>query len=373
MPSHNQTRSEFKPVRFDPSLERLEPDERQTASEISATLRSIIEKTFADSGHAFRSVHAKSHALLQGQLEGLPGLDETLAQGLFSKPATYPVVIRISTNPGDILPDDVSLPRGLALKVIGIKGETGSGLETAPTQDFVMVNGPAFLAPTAKAFSKNLKLLAKTTDTATSVKEALSTALRGLEKVVELTGNKSATLISLGGHPMTHPLGETYFSQTPFRYGDYIAKFSLSPTAAALTNLTNAALNVKGKPDGIRQAMLQYFSNHGGAWDLKVQLCTDLVKMPIEDSTVPWSEKLSPYLTVAKISVPVQSAWSDQRSSAIDDNMAFSPWHCLDAHQPLGSINRVRKTAYQASSELRGLKTGCPMIHEPVKAAHFTD
>lgn len=373
MPPQNQPKTEFKPVRFDPSMERLEPDENQTASEIAATLRSIIEKTFADSGHAFRGVHAKSHALLQGQLEVLPGLDAALAQGLFSKPATYPVVIRISTNPGDILPDDVSVPRGLALKVIGIKGESGSVLSTSTTQDFVMVNGPAFLAPTAKAFSKNLKLLAKTTDTATGVKEVLSSALRGLEKVVELTGNKSATLISLGGHPMTHPLGETYFSQTPFRYGDYIAKFSLAPTAAALTKLTNAALNVKGKPDGIRQAMLEFFSTQGGAWDLKVQLCTDLDKMPIEDSTVPWSEKLSPHLTVAKLSVPQQSAWSDQRSSAIDDNMAFSPWHCLDAHQPLGSINRVRKAAYRASSELRGLKTGCPMIHEPSKALKFTD
>ena len=194
-----------------------------------------------------------------------------------------------------------------------------------------------------------------------------------MEKVVEFTGNKSATLLSLGGHSMTHPLGETYYSQTPFRYGDYIAKFSLAPTAAALTRLTDAALNVKGKPDGIRQAMIEFFSGQGGAWDFKVQLCTDLNKMPIEDSTVPWPEKLSPYLTVAKISVPKQTAWSDERSAKIDDNMAFSPWHCLAAHQPLGSINRVRKAAYQASSELRGLKTGCPMIHEPSKALNFTE
>ena len=154
MPAQNQIRPDLKPVRFDPALERLEPNESKTSSEINATLRSIIEKTFADSARAFRSVHAKSHALLQGQLEVLPGLDETLAQGLFSKPATYPVVIRISTSPGDILPDDVSVPRGLALKVIGIEGEAGSVFSSSTTQDFVMVNGPAFLAPTAKHFQK---------------------------------------------------------------------------------------------------------------------------------------------------------------------------------------------------------------------------
>jgi hypothetical protein len=34
------------------------------------------------------------------------------------------------------------------------------------------------------------------------------------------------------------------------------------------------------------------------------------------------------------------------------------------AHQPLGSVNRARKSAYQMSSEFRGARNGCPM-HEP--------
>jgi len=42
-------------------------------------------------------VHAKSHGLLQGELRVLDGLPKSLAQGVFARPATYPVVLRIST------------------------------------------------------------------------------------------------------------------------------------------------------------------------------------------------------------------------------------------------------------------------------------
>jgi hypothetical protein len=49
---------------------------------------------------------------------------------------------------------------------------------------------------------------------------------------------------------------------------------------------------------------------------------------------------------------------------AIDDGMAFSPWHGISAHQPLGSVMRARKAAYKMSADFRGQRNGCPM-HEP--------
>jgi hypothetical protein len=52
----------------------------------------------------------------------LAGRPPALAQGSFAWPAPYPVVLRSSTSPGDILDDSISSPRGLALKVIGVDG-----------------------------------------------------------------------------------------------------------------------------------------------------------------------------------------------------------------------------------------------------------
>ena len=44
--------------------------------------------------------------------------------------------------------------------------------------------------------------------------------------------------------------------------------------------------------------------------------------------------------------------------------MAFSPWHGVAAHRPLGSIMRVRKVVYEGSAKFRSERNGCP-IHEP--------
>jgi hypothetical protein len=44
-----------------------------------------------------------------------------------------------------------------------------------------------------------------------------------------------------------------------------------------------------------------------------------------------------------------------------DGCMSFSPWHGLTAHQPLGSIMRVRKAAYEMSADFRTERNGCPM------------
>lgn len=352
------------PVRYSPSVEIPEQNEQETVQQLMETLRSISEITYKDSGHGLRSVHAKSHGLLHGELEVAAGLPPTLAQGLFAQAGRYPAVMRFSTIPGDILDDSVSVPRGLAVKIIGVPGDRLPGSEGDTTQDFVLVDGPAFAAPTAKKFLGNLKLLAKTTDKAPGLKKVLSAALRGVETLVESVGSPSGLLTTLGGHPEDHILGETFFSQAPIRYGDYIAKVALAPASAELIALTKASLNVNGKPNGLREAVREFFATRGGTWELRVQLCTDLEAMPIEDSSIPWPEDKSPYVAAGRITVPPQDAWSDANIKAVDDGMSFSPWHGIVAHQPLGSVMRVRKATYKMSADFRGERNGCPM-HEP--------
>lgn len=356
----------IRPLLYQPEFEQPEPHERATEDGLVSTLRSISETTLKQEGRALRSVHAKSHALLRGELTVALDLPPELAQGLFAGPGTYPVIMRLSTIPGDVLDDDVSVPRGLAMKVIGVKGERLPGSESETVQDFVLVNGPVFAAPNGKAFLGNLKLLAATTDKAHFLKKALSYTLRGIESAVESVGGESATLKQLGGHPATHPLGETYFSAAPILFGDFMAKVQLVPVVPELTGLTDQPVKVFGHPDGLREACNDFFAHHGGRWELRVQLCTNLETMPIEDASVEWPEEQSPYRTVATIRAPSQIAWDEGKSRAIDDGQSFSPWHGLAAHRPLGSIMRLRKAAYRSSARFRSEHSGCPM-HQPRK------
>jgi hypothetical protein len=357
------------PLRYEPGFEAPEEDEAQTTAELVQTLVKISDITFKDSGQGLRSVHAKSHALLQGELHVIP-LPPELAQGLFAVPRTFAAMVRISTSPGDLLDDSISAPRGFALKVIGVEGEhlpRQAGTQAPITQDFLLVNGPAFLAPTAKKFLGNLKLLASTTDKIPHLKKAFSAVLRGAEKTVEALGGESGTLKGLGGHPKTNPLGETYFSQVPFLFGPYMAKWSIAPVSPSLIALKDAEVDLHDKPDGLREALNSYFATQAGEWELRVQLCTDLKTMPIEDASVPWPEDKSPFIPVARLVVAPQTGWSEEKSKQMDDGLAFSPWHGLAAHRPLGSINRARQAAYRSSSEARSPRGRCP-VHEPISS-----
>lgn len=355
------------PLEYSPNSEQPQPGDQAAIASINTLMHGILETTWTDYGHSVRSVHAKSHGLLEGELRVFDGLPDTLAQGIFAKGATYPVVLRISTNPGDILDDSVSSPRGMAIKVIGVEGDRLPGSEADTTQDFVMVNGPAFVAPNAAVFNKSLKLLAATTDTGQSWKKAMSAVLRTAVAGLNAIGVEGGGLKALGGQAMTHPLGETFYTQTPFRHGNHIAKLSLAPVTASLKALKDQPVDLSGKPNGLRSAVIDYFTHHGAEWELRVQLQTNPHTMPVEDASVLWSEAESPYRAVARLTVAPQPAWSEARARQVDDGLSFSPWHGIMEHQPLGSINRARKQAYAMSADFRASHNQCP-VHEP-KAA----
>jgi hypothetical protein len=361
------------PVRFSSSVERIEADEEKSIDGLIAAMRYVNEKTFADGGHAIRSVHAKTHGILEGYLEVDSGLPLELAQGLFARPARYPVVMRFSTIPGDILDDRVSTPRGLSVKVIGVSGERLSGSEDDVTQDFLLVNGPSFGAPTPKKFLPVITLLSKTTDRFEGLKRGLSVVMRQLQNaIVAISGKPNSTVATLGGQPETHILGDTFYNQAPIRFGEFITKISISPLSSNLNALKQKKLSLSGAPNGIREAVVDFFKENGAVWEIRAQLCTDLELMPIENAAVVWPEEVSPYRRIGQIQVGPQLAWSEARSSAVDDGMQFSPWHGIADHRPLGGIMRARKRVYEMAKKFRAERNG-RVIEEPREKPMFRD
>lgn len=138
------------PVPHSSAVEHLQPDEHETLGKLEEQFALIQHTTAEAYKHGERAVHAKAHGIARGTLTVANGLPPELAQGLFARAGRYEAVIRISTNPGDLLDDSIAVPRGLALKVIGVDGERLPGSEGDTTQDWVMANGPAFAAPDPK-------------------------------------------------------------------------------------------------------------------------------------------------------------------------------------------------------------------------------
>lgn len=356
------------PVPFHAGMEQPEADEAETIDALRDVFLDMARTVAAAEGHAHRAVHAKGQALLKGRLLIADNLPEELAHGLFAAPGTYEAVVRFSSPPAEQLPDTVSTPRAIALKILGVSGERVAESEEQRSQDFLMVNGPAFTSPGPKGFLRSTKLLAATTDRMPRTKAVISAALRGGERLLEAAGGGSGKIKGMGGEPQTHPMGETFFSQVPFRFGPYVAKFCLRPVSTTLQSLNGAP--VENSEDSQRDAIQEALASGRAelVWELCAQLCRDEQTMPIEDASVEWPQEQSPFIAVATLHVPPQVSWDDAESPGIEDRLAFSPWHALQAHRPLGALNRARRVVMAASRAHRSQHNGCP-LHEPLPGA----
>ena len=347
-------------VRYSPEVETRHPDEDEVIEKIIASMTRESEVTAGRHNHAVRASHAKSTGLLKGELRVLEGLPGALRQGLFAQARRYPVVVRLAQGPGELLSDSVSTHRGMAIKVFGAEGPKLAGHEGADTQDFMLATGPSFPQADAASFLVAMRALEAGTPMPAALKQAVSTAARFAQSAVKAVGGPDVANLEFFGHTPRHPLADRYYSQAALRYGDHIAKVAVFPASRELNALGDGALDLRGNPDGFRKAVVEFFRRSSAEFDFRVQLCTDLERMPVEDASVRWPEEASSYLSVARLVLPRQEAYNPARQAYFDDVLAFRPAHSLQAHRPLGSVMRARLKTYAALSAFRHGRNGTP-------------
>jgi hypothetical protein len=146
---------------------------------------------------------------------------------------------------------------------------------------------------------------------------------------------------------IANPLQVRYWSQTPSALGPHAVKYSVKPHGRQTDRKP-----APGIANYLEQAMARQLLAGEASFDFMVQLRVDPRKMPVEDPTIRWSERASPFRTVATIRIPAQDFTSKARKD-FSENLSFTPWHSLPDHRPLGGINRLRGAVYEAISELR--------------------
>ena len=343
-------------LRYAPDVEKPDPDEQKTIDGIINGMTQQSETVEAREHHAVRASHAKSSACVTGELTIAAGLPPELAQGLFATPGTHPVAVRFAQGPGETLGDRVSTHRGMSIKVFDVPGEKLPG-HAVDTQDFVLATGTTFPSGTAAGFLRDGTVIGKSTGLPEGVKSAVSSTMRNLNRALHAFGTESA-LADFFGHPYSHPLADSYFSQAPVRYGDYVAKLGVVPATDSQRALSEWRLDPHQDEDGFRHATVAFFRDHEVVFELKAQLWADVESQPIEDASVDWPVSISPYRTVATLRLPRQDAYGADRVRYFDEVMTFRPAHSLTAHRPLGSVMRARLRVYQALSDFRHSKNG---------------
>ena len=359
-------------VRYNPGVEQIQPDEAAALAELSRLFHEVQERVLHKQGEVRRGTHAKGTGLLKGELVIRDDLPLELAQGLFARGGRYDALVRLSQGPSEDLSDKASGQRGLSIKVLGVEGLHVEGSRETTTQDWVLgVHDPAFTDGTIQQFLRTFRPTGgQTTRLPEGAIVAASRLARATEVALETVGGGSGHLRFFGKKPV-HPLSDSYFSQAPLRHGDYIAQLSAVPSPETLAIIGDPASDTSDD-DVFRHSVEQYFESHEAAFDIRVQLCTDLATMPVEDAAVVWPEAESSHRIVARLVLPRQGAWTDARRAYFEERLSFNPLHALEEHRPLGSIMRARMATYPQTQDFRQAAYGVAPA-EPRSLAEVPD
>lgn len=319
-------------------------NENVPANEDEATrqiVRMIEEsvRSEAKNGLARRDAHAKAHGCVKAEFRVLDKLPEEFKVGIFREVRTYLAWIRYSNGSGTVQDDSVGDARGMAIKLMGVKGSESG------TQDFVMINHPVFIVRNAADYVEFQK--------AVSEGSPIKFFFPGLNPF-DFRLHELGIAYAIRGLKVANPLDSRYWSMTPYLFGDTTSmKFSAracGPTSQFIETAT---------PDFLRDNMRKHLAQGEACFDFLIQLRKRPQLMPIEDPTLEWSEKDSPFIPVARITIPSQG-FDSPKQLAFCENLSFTPWHAIPEHRPLGGINRVRKAVYETISRVRHELNGNP-------------
>jgi len=330
--------------------EKIRADEQVQAARAVASFVRIVDKNKAT--YVGRGAHAKGHSCVKAYFNVLEQLDSKYQYGVFSRPGrVYKAWIRFSNaNSNYAQSRDINKDaHGMAIKLPGIDGEplSTAGHGGQKTQDFLMADNPAFFSANIDDYNKFLE-----TD------NYIHFFFEGMNPFRWRIREFFIALDTLKTPPGS-PLWASYYSNTAYKLGPQNIKFSAQPCSAGRSNYSPDQNN----PDFMRDNLVKELSEGSGCFDFRVQLQAAVGNMPVEDPSVEWDESLSPFVTVARITLPGQILNRPDQMQFCE-TLSFSPWHALEAHRPLGQFNRIRRTVYPASSDYRHAQNRTAVPHD---------
>jgi Catalase/SnoaL-like domain len=300
-----------------------------------------------------RDQHPKSHGYVEGSFEILEKIADDYRVGIFAEPkASYKIWVRFSNGSNRGLPDYEGDIRGMAIKLMDVKGEMVSP-KSPPQQDFILINNPTFFLKDIQGY-KHLPQVLAALNKGEITKDAMGNTVVPPDLLPDFNAISYALpiLSSIREKQTPSPLEIPYWSATPYKLGNRAMKFSVVPHTK---RESFDPKSVSGRNDYLREEMtklLDVTNGQDACFDFMIQLQTDAEKMPIEDPTVNWD---SEPVKVATIRISKQDFNTSERKQE-DDKQSFSPWNSLELHRPLGGVNRARKI-YADLAKIRNEKT----------------
>ncbi|KAL0480661.1 hypothetical protein AKO1_006850 [Acrasis kona] len=325
-----------------------EPEEQVDVKEIAALVVKTINETYVQKGEFVRrDAHPKAHGCPRAIFKVLDNIPSEFRHGIFTNSSqSYKAYIRFSNGSPSVNHDLRPDSRGFALKLLGVHGKKLlEDEQDATTQDFVGANKPEFFLSTTSDYLTFFKMVRR----------------GGLDLIKWLIGGQKFREVNAARKFIFTVIGNVlstqYFSATPYRLGPEVTvKWSVQPvdcyTGVPVSDRLPGMSN-----DYLTERLKESLNAEETCFDFLVQKQENACEQPMEDPVTEWT---TPFVRLARITVPVQELDQSEEGKLFCENLSFSPWHSLEAHQPLGNVNRARKVVYRATSSFRHAQN-----HEP--------
>lgn len=317
--------------------ERIAADEAGRHAAYARDFAQIQARKSAKFGKG-RTLHRKQLLGLQGSFAVLADLPGHARHGLFAAPRSYPAWVRLSNGGTDVQADRKPDIRGFAIKIRGVNGPAALGVGATDSQDFLLINHPAFAFAGADEFVGLVKNLSKGPGALLGylVSRYGFLGALGMMKRFAQTFNK----------PFSGFATAPFYSAAPIACGPYAARVRLLPAGSEAR--PGAEADWAGD-------FLARLARGPLQFRLQLQFFVDEARTPIEDASVDWSEDVAPYVTVGVLTLPPQEVQMTEGAAlaAAIEAAAFDPWTALMEHRPLGEVMRARKAVYFESQQGR--------------------
>ncbi|CZT51176.1 uncharacterized protein RSE6_12286 [Rhynchosporium secalis] len=328
------------PHRDAEGVEVIQPGEAEKIKEVSDQFKRFQMMNFNEHHHCLRGTHLKTQGCVMGKFKVKDNLPAHLAQGMFAKSGEYDVIMRYSSLTPKLVPDNVPAPRGIGMKIFGIEGEKIWG-EDKKTQDFTFNNYPVLELRDPK--------------TTNEIADSLERNWNQLDKFgAECAARPDAELACMGGNlPNQYMVAMPEYSQSAYRFGDYVAKFGVFPLSDEQKALFKESIPADAPINILSQHTREFHSTHRVTYSFRAQLLQNLTEQPVDDIGTLWDETKYPFEEIATVEFEPQDSWLPEFRVWWDDRITVNGWHGLKTLQPLGSTNRMRRVVYAESRKLR--------------------
>jgi hypothetical protein len=311
-----------------------------------------LKTMFVRNGVARRGQHPKHHACAVATFDVLEDVPAVYRVGVFAVPRRYSALVRFSN--GSTYDDREPDAHGMAIKLLDVDGHQLLPDSMAPrSQDFILSDHPVFFSRTLEEYLVFNRYFTKIIDFKRNWREDIAGFLPRLMGLVHgalalwiLHGGLLRRARRFAGATPSSLLASNFWSTTPYLLGNlpvkYIAKAEAHAHAGPVTSF-----------DGLGEVLRAQLARGKATFAFGVHPQIDPVTHPIEDTTVDWHSDPDAFVPLARITLPRQSIEKAEGASALAERIVFSPWHALEEHQPLGSINRARKRVYEVMARMR--------------------